>query len=202
MTRKNSKRFPIGKIILSVIGVTALVSVALIAPNAIQMLKIFGFHKKRFDRQKYYINTATNKLYKGGLIKKITKANGEEFVMLTEKGRRALFKYEVEGLLKHKPAEWDGKYRLVIFDIKEKTRFSRDNLRYMLLKFGFIRLQNSVWIYPYPCEGAINLLRSNLDLDKGDEVVYMTVDSVENDEWLRKKFKLPKSNIQKYSKNK
>lgn len=187
------KRIPIGKIILSVIGLTALISVALITPNAVQMLKIFGFPKKRFDRQKYYINTALKNLHKSGLIEIITKANGARYARLTAEGKKTLLKFEIEGLLKHKPIKWDGKYRVVIFDIKEKARFSRDDLRYMLIKFGFLRLQNSVWVYPYPCEGAINLLRTNLDLEKGDEVIYMTVDSIENDDWLRKEFKLPKS---------
>jgi hypothetical protein len=47
-------------------------------------------------------------------------------------------------------------------------------------------------VYPYPCEGVISLLRTNLNLEKEDEVIYMTVDSIENDAWLRKEFKLPK----------
>lgn len=186
------KRIPIGKIILSVIGLTALVSVAVIAPNAVQILKIFGFPKKRFDRQKYHINTALKTLQRNGLIEIIGKANGDKCARLTTEGKKTLVKFEIEGLLKHKPIKWDGKYRVVIFDIKEKTRFSRDDLRYMLIKFGFLRLQNSVWVYPYPCEGVINLLRTNLNLEKGDEVIYMTVDSIENDAWLRKEFKLPK----------
>jgi|SRR3989344_3196877 len=191
MKDNRGEKIPVGKIILGVIGLTALVSIAVIAPNAVQILKLFGFPKKKFDRQRYYIDIAFKKLSKSGLIEIITKADGKKYTRLTPKGKKSLLKFEVEGLLKHRPTKWDGKYRVVIFDIKEKIRFSRDDLRYTLLKFGFVRLQNSVWVYPYPCEGAINLLRTNLEI--GDEVVYMTVESIENDSWLREKFNLPKS---------
>lgn len=184
------ERIPVAKVILGVIGMTALLSVAVVSPNVVQALKLFGLHKKRFDKQRYYINTAFEKLKERGLIEVVTRSNKEQFVRLSKEGKKALLKFEIEGLLKQKPTKWDGKFRLVIFDIKENLRFSRDNLRYMLLKFGFVRIQNSVWIYPYPCEGAISLLRANLDLEKGDEVIYMTVESFENDNWLREKFKL------------
>ena len=58
----------------------------------------------------------------------------------------------------------------------------------MIRSFGFICLQQSVWIYPYPCENIINLLKQYLDL-KG-EVLYMTIESIENDNWLREDFRL------------
>jgi DNA-binding transcriptional regulator PaaX len=190
MKNDYGERVPVGNIILGVIGVAALMSFALIAPNAVQALKLFGLDSKKVYKKKYYVDVAIKKLYNRGLIEIIKKANGEKYARLTQEGRKHLLKFEFEGLSKHKPKKWDKKYRVVIFDIKESTRFSRDDLRYMLLKFGFIRLQNSVWVYPYPCEGAINLLKTHLEI--GNEVIYMTVESIENDDWLRKYFKLPK----------
>jgi len=186
------ERIPIRNIILVAIGLTAFMSFALIAPNALQALKLLGLGKKKENRQKYYIDMAIEKLCKRGLIETITKANGEKCARLTPEGKKSLLKFEFEGLSKQKPKKWDGKYRVVIFDIKENVRFSRDDLRYMLLKFGFVRLQNSVWVYPYPCEGAVNLLKTYLEI--GDEVIYMAVESIENDSWLRKEFNLPKNN--------
>jgi DNA-binding transcriptional regulator PaaX len=175
MLNDYGERVPVRNIILAVIGLTAFMSFALIAPNALQALKLIGLDKKKTDRQKYYVDAAIEKLRKR---------------RLTPEGKKALLKFEFEGLSKQKPKKWDRKYRVVIFDVKENIRFSRDDLRYMLLKFGFVRLQNSVWVYPYPCEGAINLLKTHLEI--GEEVIYMTVESIENDNWLRKHFKLPK----------
>lgn len=38
---------------------------------------------------------------------------------------------------------------MVLFDIKEKNKYLRDNLRYKLKELGFSQLQKSVWITPY-----------------------------------------------------
>ncbi|MBN2093962.1 MAG: CRISPR-associated endonuclease Cas2 [Candidatus Zambryskibacteria bacterium] len=191
MKNDYGERIPVGNIILSVVGIAALMSFALIMPNALQALKLFGIDKKKINRRKYYIDTAVEKLCKRDLIETVIKTNGEKYAKLTEEGRKQLFKFEFESLSKHKPKKWDKKYRIVIFDVKESLRFSRDDLRRMLINFGFVMLQNSVWVYPYPCEGAINLLKINLEMK--EEVIYMTVESIENDNWLRKYFKLPKN---------
>ena len=41
---------------------------------------------------------------------------------------------------------WDGKWRIVIFDIPEQKRLIRDLFRRNLKKWGFKHLQKSVWI--------------------------------------------------------
>ena len=58
----------------------------------------------------------------------------------------------------------------------------------MLRSFGFICLQNSVWVYPYECQEIIDLLKQYLELK--EEALYMTVESIENDKWLKKEFEL------------
>ncbi len=45
--------------------------------------------------------------------------------------------------------KWDKKWRVVIFDIKEINRRTRDLLRYKLKELGFGMLQESVWITPH-----------------------------------------------------
>jgi DNA-binding transcriptional regulator PaaX len=45
---------------------------------------------------------------------------------------------------------WDGRWRLVIFDVPENRRATRDKLRAYLRMRGFGYLQNSVWITPDP----------------------------------------------------
>ncbi len=111
-----------------------------------------------------------------------------KYLEITEKGRNLLLKYQVESLAKYKPNKWDKKYRVVIFDISEQLRKMRDRLREILRSFGFVQLQASVWVYPYECKEIIDLLKQYLRL-KG-EVIYMTVDSIENDDWLRKNFEI------------
>lgn len=47
--------------------------------------------------------------------------------------------------------KWDGRWRLVIWDIPEKRRAARDLLRHKLKQLGFIRWQKSVWATKKNC---------------------------------------------------
>ena len=57
-----------------------------------------------------------------------------------------------------------------------------------LRDIGFIRLQNSVWVYPYDCEDLITLLKA--DFRVGKDVLYLVVEAMENDKEIRKHFRL------------
>jgi len=85
-----------------------------------------------------------------------------------------------------KPKRWDRKWRVVIFDIGEKQRRIRDQLRITLNKIGFVKLQKSVWVYPYDCEDFMMLLKANFEL--GRNLLYLVVDEIEDDQWLKKIF--------------
>lgn len=76
-----------------------------------------------------------------------------------------------------------------MFDVWERRRKVRDELRHTLEEFGFVKIQNSVWTYPYPCEKLLVFLRTHLKLGRG--ILYIVADEVEHDEQLRKHFKLP-----------
>ena len=106
-----------------------------------------------------------------------------KFLKITDKGKRLLLKYELEGLVQDKPKNGikiqSGYFRYI--RTKKKTR---DHLRVMLRSFGFICLQNSVWVYPYECQEIIDLLKQYLELK--EEALYMTCESIENDKWLKK----------------
>ncbi|MEK7136257.1 MAG: hypothetical protein AAB821_01570, partial [Patescibacteria group bacterium] len=65
----------------------------------------------------------------------------------------------------------------------------RDDLRNWLHGLGFVRLQNSVWVFPYECREVVMLLKFKLGV--GSEVLYLTVEAIENDMWLKKTFSLP-----------
>ena len=56
-------------------------------------------------------------------------------------------------------------------------------------EYGFVRLQDSVWIYPYDCEDLISLAKTNFRI--GADVLYMIVERLEHDTHLREHFSLP-----------
>ena len=89
------------------------------------------------------------------------------------------------------PRHWDGKWRLVIVEIPEKKRGVRDRIRGLVVRLGFLRLQDSVWVYPYDCEELVTLLKTDLKI--GRAVLYIIADAIEFDRPLRAHFGLPLS---------
>lgn len=51
--------------------------------------------------------------------------------------------------------KWDGKWRIVVFDIPEKRRVARDVLRVKLKRWGFVPWQKSVWVSKKKCTQAL-----------------------------------------------
>ena len=84
-------------------------------------------------------------------------------------------------------ASWDGKWRILMFDIPESKRESRDSLTNKLRNLGFIQFQKSVWVYPYPCAEEIDFVTEYFSI--AENVNLITV-RIENDKPLRKEFKL------------
>lgn len=79
-------------------------------------------------------------------IEKVVK-DDQVYIRLTAQGEKNTIRdFPMLALAKQK---WDKKWRVVIFDIKEVNRRSRDLLRYKLKELGFGMLQESVWITPH-----------------------------------------------------
>jgi DNA-binding transcriptional regulator PaaX len=180
-----NERVEVGRIILAMVALAGLLSLAVAAPNAVQLLKMFRRSNPRHRSEKY-MTGVIGKLQRRGLLD-VKKNKKGSFVCLTKKGEWELLKYKLKEKSLQK-RRWDGKWRVVIFDIKESRRDLRDSIRMDIVTFGFVRLQDSVWVYPYDCEDLIALLKVHCKI--GTEVLYLLSEKVENDVWLRKKFKL------------
>ena len=61
------------------------------------------------------------------------------------------------------PKPWDGKWRIVCFDIPEENKEIRNQLRREIKRLGFRSLQRSVWISPLPVGKYIDKIRKKLD---------------------------------------
>jgi len=185
MDRK--KKIKVAKIILKTITITGVVSMAVLAPNALQALDIFYDKNKRKYNKKQYVNKNIERLKTRGYIE-FKNRNGKIFVNLTEKGKEKLLKYQLGEIVIKKPKKWDHKWRIIAFDIKESRRGTRDILRKELINLGFVKLQNSVWVYPYECENVVIMLKSYLKT--GKDILYVIAEKIENDKWLKKEFQL------------
>ena len=148
------------------------------------MIQVLG-HFTRGKKSKWLNGTIKNSRYR--LIERGWLArDGRGYLRLTSDGKRALRQMELADFKTKKPRRWDKKWRVIIFDIKEQKHSLRDKIRNTLVCIGFKRLQHSVWVYPYDCEDLITLLKADFRI--GKDVLYLIVDKVENDTFLKKEF--------------
>jgi CRISPR-associated endonuclease Cas2 len=186
MKMSKNSRIDFTRIILVTVGMIGLLSLAILVPNVMVSLKRLGVLDAKKYRPKNYLNKRIQLMLQNGLIQKIKK-NGTDYLILTEKGGRKLNKYKI---LENKkvPQKWDKKWRVLIFDVWENRRNNRNMLRKEIKNYGFIKLQQSVWIYPYPCNEFIELLKT--DLKFGKNVRYMIVQKIDNEKNLLKIFNI------------
>lgn len=184
--KKRAKRKNVAGIILRVVAGAGLLSAALIAPNALKAIKALGIFPH--GRQKEVVRRAQTRL----IAQKLLARNSRGFLRLTSKGEEKLEELKrnsFERFRVERPARWDKKWRLFIFDIKEERRRDRDYIRRTLENMGAVPLQKSVWVYPHDCEDMIALLKA--DFKVGYDLLYIIADEIENDQSLREYFHLP-----------
>lgn len=141
---------------------------------------------KKADR--YNVERSVRKLSKEKLVREIRMKDGSLKLVLTEKGRKQarFLSFLGSSINFKKPKKWDGKWRLVMFDIPEKDRLFRDVLRRHLKTLKFRKLQHSVFVSPYPFEKPILELIALYSAEKYVRVV--TAERVDNENQLKKIF--------------
>ena len=179
--RKRTKRKHLQKMILRSIAVAGVLSIGLLAPNVLGAFGKLGIIPS--NRQREYIASSASKLKKRRLIS----FNGKGYQLTTE-GKRLLDIWICNDFKFEKQKKWDEKWRMIIFDIPENKRRARRQVCRIFQKSGFVRLQDSVWVYPYDCEDVITLLKTSLYI--GKDLLYVIVDELENDKHLREHFGL------------
>jgi DNA-binding transcriptional ArsR family regulator len=140
--------------------------------------------------EEYYpssISRHTTKLWRKGLVD-VRQTKDGCVVVLTEKGKTEVLKYDIDNLSIPKQEPWDGKWRMVFFDIDTESHATRNAFREHLKTMGFFQIQKSVYVHPYPCTKELQYLREVLEVPHS--VKLATVEQIENDEDLQRYFKL------------
>lgn len=118
-----------------------------------------NFRKKKKGR----LTQALKRLEKQKNIKWVEK-EGKYFLIVTKNGKKKILKYQIDEMKLQKPKEWDGKIRMVAFDIPEKNKGAREMLRKKLRDLGFFQLQRSVFLTPFECREEIDFLKSYFEI--------------------------------------
>ena len=92
-------------------------------------------------------------------------------------GRRSYYSLNAKGMkwmeqgrvraFEVKRRKWDGKWRLLVYNIPETMRELRSKLRYKLQSMGFANMSASVWVSPHDLEASLlQYLEQDNMLDK------------------------------------
>lgn len=148
------------KYVLVGIGLTGLVLVAITAPN---LFSAFAQLSGRKDYRKSQIRRAFDHARKSQMIE-IKKTGSGYAVMLTEKGKERMAKFRLGELHLPKAKKWDGKWRIVIFDIPEKYKPNRLVFQKKLKELGMAQMQKSVWVWPYDLQDEVDLMKEAYEI--------------------------------------
>ena len=101
-------------------------------------------------------------------------------LQLTDKAKQRLKQrsaYEIT------PTErWDKRWRVIIYDIPEKHKASRDKLTHFLRLSGCYQLQRSTWITPFACRDVIETICAKLHVD--EYISYFEALNLDNEQAL------------------
>lgn len=135
----------------------------------------FTYHHYRYhygipDLKQSSFSKALKRLRENGFVELID--DNELIYRLTDKGKEKA----VVAQLQSEGSKWDGKWRVVIFDIPEKRRAARDLLRYNLKSWGFTSWQQSVWVTKKNCTEALRLYIKKIGIE--DWVLVLETDNI------------------------
>jgi hypothetical protein len=154
--------------------------------NAVQRGKHKKYSKQQLKNSFYYFQ-------KKGWID-VTYRRGNTAIFLTEEGEKRAKFCGVAKILHEATTDarktWDGKWRIVFFDLSNEKSKERNAIRLLLRRCGFAFLQKSVWGYPHDCAAEVKFLRSFFLL-KENEFRLVVSGEIGEEEHLRKHFQLP-----------
>jgi len=148
-------------------------------------VKIAGKEWKKINKEE--IRKEIRQLYRSKLLKKTENKDGSITMILTDKGKLRALTYKFDEM-KIEDKKWDGKWRVVGFDVPEKIRWGRDALRDKIKKLGFYEFQKSVFIYPYDCKNEIDFIIEFFGIRK--YVRFGILEYIDNEKHFKKIFKL------------
>jgi DNA-binding PadR family transcriptional regulator len=179
------------KIVLMVLALGAVAFGGAVVPGifkVIEGLKSESGTTKKIKCTKKQINSAISSLKKRKFIKIIKEKNGRVKVKLTNKGKKRILEISLDFIAIKKPKNWDGKWRIVTFDIPVAQNTARAALRGKMKKLGFKQFQKSVWIIPWECEDEILFVAEVFDVERYVEII--KADYLLHDKEARKAFNI------------
>jgi len=163
---KNSQNAKsVANVALAIAATGGVLTIAVLAPNLLGAIARIKKRKQQEKREEYRrIWRAFNSLKKQRTVDFVGEEDGCLIYKINDKGKKKIRRFVFEELKLKKPDKWDGKWRLVIFDIPERYKKNRTALRNKLIDLGFYQCQKSAWIHPFDCAKEIEFTKDILNI--------------------------------------
>jgi len=179
-------RSEIARDVLGYLLLTGAIYIAASSPYfGINLIK--NFQRWRKYKKRNVVDTFRRLQKQGGI--EIDEKDHQIYIKLTERGRKMAGWLQIDALKINKSKKWDGKWRIVIFDISQLKKFYREAFRGKLKELGFYPLQKSVWIHPFDCQNEIQVLREFFGLNQ-KEMRLIIAENIGSDDRLKEIFKI------------
>ena len=172
------------EILESIAKIGTIMFLGIAAPGAAgHIIKLLGWapdYRSNY-RTKRAIKSLENRKFVRFWIK-----NGKGHLALTEEGKNYFANLQAKKIkLPHNPV-WDGKWRIVTFDIPEKQKIQRKRFSNTLTFIGMCNLEKSIFVYPHECKDAVSKIASLYGVE--GNIKYIVADSIEPDRKLKMAF--------------
>ena len=184
--RQRDIKLDIANAILKAVAIAGFLSIALVAPNALQLL-VTPIDGKRRRLSQWEIERALERLLNGEYLKRQGPHNNLS-ISLTPKGKDRLHRIELKNAVIKKPKQWDNRWRLVFFDIPQNKHKQRDVIRRKLRELGFLQIQKSVYLHPYECYEIIQAIQNFYRIKQ--HFHYAVIEKIEHSKAYLKHFNL------------
>ncbi|OGD70075.1 hypothetical protein A3I18_01270 [Candidatus Campbellbacteria bacterium RIFCSPLOWO2_02_FULL_35_11] len=132
---------------------------------------------KEIDKQS--LKRAIKKLYESNLIDEFNNNDGTKTLILTENGEKKALTFDLKNIKIKIPKKWDGKWRIILFDVPEKRKVTREILRSHFKNIGLYEYQKSVFVCPYDCKDEIEYI---IELNNAKEFVrFIIAEYIDNE---------------------
>ena len=179
---KNYERGELAKEILKGLAMGGFIVMCLAMPNLVQVVDLF---KPRNSRDRYRVRQAVKRLQKNNMVR-IVNRNGNEVVEITTHGKKKVLDYDFDNMQLETKRKWDGKWRIVMFDIPQTKKKARDAVSFKIKEIGMYPIQKSVFVFPYPCKDEINFVGEIFGVRKN--IIYIEATHIDGAEKVKRHF--------------
>lgn len=151
--KREVNRYPYVKEILLILAAGTVISAALLMPGLGRVLNPSLWQGRGYRKDRLRQVLKRMQMQK---IVEVAETKDGPVVRITQNGITKALKYKLEDM-EIKRKSWDGKWRVVVFDIPEINKKARDEFRKRLKQAGFFPLQESVFVHAFPLYASLNI---------------------------------------------